>query len=131
MADELILGTTNPVALVSGTSLETLLKPLKQEILLYDTYVAGTGYINDKTILDELKVGDGLWLQREPGNRFDERAILVLDDKKRKIGYVPENVNTVFSNLMDAGKYLTAKINHMETKGSFRQINISIFLVDF
>ncbi|MBR7020299.1 MAG: HIRAN domain-containing protein [Lachnospiraceae bacterium] len=131
MADELMIGTTNAVALVSGTSLEKLLKPLKQEILLYDTYVAGTGYINDKTILDELKNGDVLWLQREPENKFDENAILVLDGKKRKIGYVPESDNTVFSRLMDAGKYLTAKIVKMETKGSFRQINISIFLVDF
>ena len=131
MADELMIGTTNAVALVSGTSLEKLLKPLKQEILLYDTYVAGTGYINDKTILDELKNGDVLWLQREPENKFDEKAILVLDEKKRKIGYVPESDNTVFSRLMDAGKYLTAKIVKMETKGSFRQINISIFLVDF
>ena len=131
MADELMIGTTNAVALVSGTSLEKLLKPLKQEILLYDTYVAGTGYINDKTILDELKNGDVLWLQREPDNKFDEKAILVLDGKKRKIGYVPESDNTVFSRLMDAGKYLTAKIVKMETKGSFRQINISIFLVDF
>ena len=131
MADELMIGTTNAVALVSGTSLEKLLKPLKQEILLYDTYVAGTGYINDKTILDELKNGDVLWLQREPDNKFDEKAILVLDGKKRKIGYVPESDNTVFSRLMDAGKYLTAKIVRMETKGSFRQINISIFLVDF
>ncbi len=131
MADELMIGTTNAVALVSGTSMEKLLKPLKQEILLYDTYVAGTGYINDKTILDELKNGDVLWLQREPENKFDEKAILVLDGKKRKIGYVPESDNTVFSRLMDAGKYLTAKIVKMETKGSFRQINISIFLVDF
>ena len=131
MADELMIGTTNAVALVSGTSLEKLLKPLKQEILLYDTYVAGTGYINDKTILDELKNGDVLWLQREPENKFDEKAILVLDEKKRTIGYVPESDNTVFSRLMDAGKYLTAKIVKMETKGSFRQINISIFLVDF
>ena len=131
MADELMIGTTNAVALVSGTSLEKLLKPLKQEILLYDTYVAGTGYINDKTILDELKNGDVLWLQREPENKFDEKAILVLDGQKRKIGYVPESDNTVFSRLMDAGKYLTAKIVKMETKGSFRQINISIFLVDF
>ncbi len=32
---------------------------------------------------------------------------------------------------MDAGKYLIAKIDRMEEKGSFRQINISIYLVDF
>ena len=36
-----------------------------------------------------------------------------------------------FARLMDAGKCLTAKIDRIEPKGSFRQINISIFLVDF
>ncbi|MCR5604952.1 MAG: HIRAN domain-containing protein [Lachnospiraceae bacterium] len=76
-------------------------------------------------------VGDKLILQREPENRFDENAILVLDDKKRKLGYIPEKDNIVFARLMDAGKYLIVKIDRMEEKGSFRQINISIYLVDF
>ena len=51
--------------------------------------------------------------------------------KKRKLGYIPEKDNIVFARLMDAGKYLIAKIDRIEPKGSFRQINISIYLVDF
>ena len=36
-----------------------------------------------------------------------------------------------FTDLMDAGKLLTAKIDRVEPRGSFMQINISIYLVDF
>ena len=119
------------ITLATGTDLSTLLRPLSREIPLFDSYVAGTGYINDPSILDALKVGDTLTLRREPENRFDDNAILVLDGKEQKIGYIPERDNTVFARLMDAGKFLTARIVRLEEKGSFRQINISIFLVDF
>ena len=119
------------VSLVTDNPIGELIKPLSHEIMLFDSYVAGTTHIKDETVFDEIKVGDKLILQREPENRFDENAILVLDDKKRKLGYIPEKDNIVFARLMDAGKYLIAKIDRIEPKGSFRQINISIYLVDF
>ena len=130
MDNELIVGKENMVALVQGTSLGDLIKPLSREILLFDSYIAGTTHLKDSAVLDEIKEGDKLILQRED-NRFDGNAILVLDEKKRKLGYVPEKDNSVFARLMDAGKLLTAKIKRIEPRGSFRQINISIYLVDF
>ncbi len=131
MENELIISKKNMVSLVSDNPLGELIKPLSHEILLFDSYVAGTTHIKDESVFDEIKVGYKLILQREPENRFDENAILVLDDNKRKLGYIPEKDNIVFARLMDAGKYLIAKIDRMEEKGSFRQINISIYLVDF
>ena len=131
MENELTINKKNMVSLVTDNPLGELIKPLSHEILLFDSYVAGTTHIKDETVFDEIKVGDKLILQREPENRFDENAILVLDDKKRKLGYIPEKDNIVFARLMDAGKYLIAKIDRIEPKGSFRQINISIYLVDF
>lgn len=131
MEKELTINKKNMVSLVTDNPLGELIKPLSHEILLFDSYVAGTTHIKDETVFDEIKVGDKLILQREPENRFDENAILVLDDKKRKLGYIPEKDNIVFARLMDAGKYLIAKIDRIEPKGSFRQINISIYLVDF
>ena len=131
MENGLTISNKNMVALVKEHALGELIKPLSHEIQLFDTYVAGTSYVKDETIFDEIKVGDKVILQREPENRFDENAILVLDEKKRKLGYIPEKDNIVFTRLMDAGKYLTAKINRVEPKGSFRQVNITIYLVDF
>ena len=131
MANEVIIKTKDELSVASGATLDRLIKPLTHEILLFDSYVAGTGYVNDEEVFAEMKVGDRLVLQREPENRFDGNAILVLDAQKRKAGYIPEKDNIVFARLMDAGKYLIAKVVRMEEKGSFRQINISIFLVDF
>ncbi len=131
MANELTIGKKNMVSLVSDNPLGDLIKPLSHEILLFDSYVAGTTHIKDESVFDDVKEGNKLILQREPENRFDENAILVLDEKKRKLGYIPEKDNIVFARLMDAGKYLTAKVKYFEPKGSFRQISISIYLVDF
>ncbi|MBE5924692.1 MAG: restriction endonuclease [Lachnospiraceae bacterium] len=131
MENELIIGNENMLSLVTDNPLGELIKPLSHEILLFDSYVAGTSHIKDESVFENVKSGDKLIMQREPDNRFDENAILVLDAKKRKLGYIPEKDNIVFARLMDAGKYLIAKVDMMEMKGSFRQINISIYLVDF
>ena len=131
MANDLVISKKDMLALTRDSDLATMIKPLQHEILLFDSYVAGTSYIEDETVLDALKVGDTLWLRREPENRFDANVILVMDGQERKCGYIPEMDNIVFARLMDAGKYLTAKIVRLEEKRSFRQINISIYLVDF
>ena len=131
MENELIIGKKNLLSLISETSEESLLKPLSHEILLFDSFVAGTTHIKDEKVFEEMKEGDKLVLLREPENRFDENAIRIEDEKKRKMGYIPEKDNIVFARLMDAGKYLIARIDRIEMKGSFRQIAISIYLVDF
>jgi len=92
--------------------------------------VAGTTHLADTSVLDEIKVGDSLTLMRED-NKFDSNAIIIFTDDKKKVGYVPEKDNVVFARLMDAGKLLKAKITRIEKKGSFTQISIGIYLVDF
>ncbi len=119
------------VSVLTDNPLGDLIKPLSHEILLFDSYIAGTTHVEDESVFDELKAGDKLNLQREPDNRFDENAILVLNEKGAKLGYIPEKDNVVFSRLMDAGKYLIARVGSMEYKGSFRKIGISIYLIDF
>jgi hypothetical protein len=110
--------------------METLIKPLINEIHLFDSFVAGTSYLEDKSVLDEIKDGDELTLFRED-NKFDDHAILIHTKDNRKLGYVPEADNVIFARLMDAGKKLIAKVNSIKHKGSFTQISISIYLVDF
>ena len=131
MGNEITVSKKNMVSLVADNQIADLIKPLSHEIHLFDSYIAGTTHVEDESIFDELKEGDKLILIREPDNRFDDNAIIVLDEQKRKLGYIPEKDNVVFARLMVAGKYLTAKIEFIIPKGSFRQISISIYLVDF
>lgn len=128
--NELTLHNENLVSVIGTKGLDSVIKPLSQEIHLFDSYVAGTTHLKDNSVLENIKIGDNLTLQRED-NKFDSNAIVILNNEKKKIGYVPEKDNVVFARLMDAGKLLIAKINKITQKGSFTQINIGIYLVDF
>ena len=130
MANELTKREEGVVSLVDSHDLGDIIKPLVKEIHLFDSYVAGTTHLKDKSVLEEIKVGDNLSLQRED-NKFDSNAVLIFTESKKKLGYIPEKDNIVFARLMDAGKYLTAKVKYYEPKGAFKQISISIYLVDF
>ncbi len=122
--------TKSLIAGLGAGGLGEVIKPLSKEIHLFDTYIAGTSHLKDKTVLDDIKEGDRLFLQRED-NKYDAKAILVLNENRQKMGYVPEKDNVVFSRLMDAGKLLSAKIKRVENKGTFKMIGISIYLIDF
>lgn len=128
--NELTVHKENLVSVIENKGLDSVIKPLSQEIHLFDSYVAGTTHLKDKSVLENIKVGDSLSLQRED-NKFDSNAIIVLNSAKKKLGYVPEKDNIVFARLMDAGKLLMAKISKITQKGSFTQISIGIYLVDF
>lgn len=118
------------VSTINQQGLGEMLKPLIKEIHLFDSYVAGTTYLKDQSVLEEIKVDDKLSLLRED-NKFDKNAILLITENKKKLGYVPEKDNIIFARLMDAGKLLVAKIKKIQKKGTFTQISIGIYLVDF
>ena len=112
----------------ANNNLSDVIKPLVKEIHLFDTFIAGTSYI-EKELLERLKVDDKLTLQRE-NNKYDAKAILVLNGDKQKIGYIPEEDNIIFSRLMDAWKLLTAKIESINIKGDWYKVRIKIYLMD-
>ena len=128
---ELTIHQQEAVALTQNGGLDSVIKPLTKEIHLFDTYVAGVSFLTDKTVLQEIKSGDRLTLQRED-NKFDDKAILLLTSDGKKIGYVPEKDNAIFSRLMDAGKLLVAYVREIQKRSiDYQQISIGIYLVDF
>ena len=130
MSNDIIIKDTGLLTAVAQTDLSDLIKPLVNEIHLFDTYVAGTTHVEDESVFDGIKEGDRLTLVRED-NKFDCRAILIQTSDGRKLGYVPEKDNMVFSRLMDAGKLLVAKIRSHDIKGTYHRIGIGIYLVDY
>ena len=130
MSNELTKQEQGLVSLVDTHELGDVIKPLIREIHLFDSYIAGTTHLDDSSVLDKIKIGDMLTLQRE-NNKFDSNAILMLNGEGKKLGYVPEKDNLIFASLMDAGKLLKAKISSIDMKGSFKQISVGIYLVDF
>ena len=131
MANEIVIKDDAAIALTEQFDIGELIKPLQKEIFLFDTYIAGTMHLQDHSVISKLNVGDKVIFQREPDNRYDDKAIMVQNTLKEKLGYVPEKDNVVFSRLMDAGKMLTGKINEIKDKHGFTQVAIGIYLVDF
>ena len=129
MANEIKTVDQHTVAVVSGHGIGDIIQPLIREIHLFDTWIAGTTHLEDKSVLKELKVDDELVLRRED-NQFDSKAIMVLNNNKQKIGYVPEKDNIIFARLMDAGKILKAKIQKIQEQGTWTKVTIGIYLVD-
>lgn len=130
MANELTKKEETMITLIQGQELGNVIKPLINEIHLFDSFIAGSTHLEDKSVLEEIKVGDMLSLRRED-NKFDSNAILILFEDGRKLGYVPEKDNIIFARLMDAGKLLKAKVSKLDQKGSYKQIGVGIYLVDF
>lgn len=129
MANELTKAEESLLSTINSNDLGTLIKPLVNEIHLFDSFIAGTSYV-DSNLFAAVKTGDGLLLRRED-NRFDEHAIMILNEDGKKLGYVPEKDNIVFARLMDAGKCLKAKVIEVKHRGSYNMVSIGIYLVDF
>lgn len=129
--NQIILSKENVVALSANGGITEMIKPLMQEIFLISTFVAGTTYVKDKTVFDEIKVGEKLNLVREPDNKFDEFAVAVFAQSGKKLGYLPEKDNPILARLMDAGKRLAATVEELSVKGNLVNIRIKISLVDF
>ncbi len=130
MTKELTIKNEDLLTVVEDKTLGELIKPLVNEIHLFDTVIAGTTYINDKALYDKLEKDEKLILQRE-NNKFDSKAILILNHDKKKLGYIPERDNQIFSRLMDAGKLLIAKVISVQNKDGFYRVSIGIYLVDY
>lgn len=104
-------------------------KPFERDIFLFDSYVAGTTFIEGIEELEpHLNIDDRLNFFREPDNKHDPKAIVIKITDGVKIGYVPREDNAVFSRLMDAGKLLFGKITAKEMNGKWLKINIDIYL---
>lgn len=116
---------------ITGSDNSLSIKPLVKEIELFDSFIAGTFYLEDKSPLERLKVGDSLTLVREKDNAFDSNAVRIQDKEGKKVGYIPEKDNSIVVRLMDAGKEMKAKVKRIDSKREFLTFAITICLEDF
>ena len=101
-----------------------------REIRLARMHVAGTAYYDAEIVADRLRPGQLLALRRQPENRYDPLAIEVLGPEGHKLGYVPRQRNGMPARLIDAGKRLSARTESIVQRGSWLDIQISLYLDD-
>jgi hypothetical protein len=89
--------------------------PFSRDILLLETHIAGTTYLDDpEGLATRIKPSDQLTMKREPNNEYDANAILLFTQQGEKAGYLPRDKNEVIARLMDAGKICFAQIVDFE-----------------
>jgi hypothetical protein len=107
-----------------------LAAPFAKEIFLIETHVAGTSHIPIRQIEPALTTGASLVLRRESVNPHDPLAILILTENGEKLGYVPRDRNEILARLMDAGKFLIARLESKEWHGDWLRVAARVFLRD-
>ena len=105
-------------------------KPFVQEVELLNCNIAGTTFLNLKDIEPKLKKNQLLVLKREPKNKYDDKAILILTEDGQKLGYVPQERNEILSKLMDAGKLLFGRLDEKNWVGRWLRLDIQVYLRD-
>lgn len=101
-----------------------------RKIYLLQCFVAGFRHYEGMQVLGNMKEGDLLELVREPGNEYDECAI-ALHWQKKKIGFIPANINEMLSFLLDAEALsLFAVITHLEqTTQPWENVAVAVYFV--
>lgn len=129
MSDIIKIDSGNIISALHGGI--DLVKPFENKIYLIDVHIAGTSYIDNIHELEpELTEGKKLLFFREPDNKYDDRAIVVRDENKNKLGYIPRDKNEILSRLMDAGKLLYGTIHTKEIINDWVKITIQVYLND-
>ena len=65
MSNELTIKNEDLLTVVENRDLGELIKPLVNEIHLFDTVITGTSFMDDSSVYDLLEKGEKLILQRE------------------------------------------------------------------
>lgn len=60
--------------------------------------------------------GDEIVLRREPGNRYDDNAVQMLDVSGHLLGYIPRYYSEGVSGMIDSNKKITCHVSYVDHK---------------
>ena len=82
MSYELTIKNKELIEAIENKNIADIIKPLVNEIHLFDTFIAGTTHLKEPEVLEKVNEGDKLSLVRED-NKFDAKAILIQNAEGR------------------------------------------------
>ena len=99
------------------------------KVLVQSSPLAGAQYYEASVLWNEMKVGDGVTLVREPDNSHDANAVRV-EWHGRKLGYLPRAENRAVAAEMDGGGKVEARIAELVPhRNPWRRVRIEVFVV--
>lgn len=122
------LASAGTLAMAGGAGATVIDGGEPRRVPLLKTYVAGAERRVMREVESALKPGAELQLMREPENDYDSRAIAVLIEDGRKLGYIPRVENQAVANLMDAGLSPRATVATVRADASRPDIRIDVSL---
>lgn len=84
-------------------------RPAQASLLIQSSPLAGSQFHALPEIIEQIRIGDPLTLQREPGNPHDRNAIQVLW-QGHLLGFVPRRENKMIARAMDRNEPLIARV---------------------
>lgn len=113
---------------------------LREQVLL-ECKIAGTAYHHVDDILDDIKVGDEVFLVRDFKNTHDVNAVAVTlenpylnklheFDFSNILGYIPKMENKAIATLLDMGWHniLVAEISEINPKSNYEKLRIKVYI---
>ena len=103
---------------------------MKKNNPIYSKIVGSTFCENGQELISQLKKGDKILWEREPKNKFDSNAIMVFNEKKQRIGYIPKDLAKEIVLDMAAGKYefFTINVNDVTGGGEGRSYGCNVVI---
>lgn len=101
---------TLTVRIVTGEPGEKLPEPVVQQAKVYRANIVGESY--RQSAISQTKVGDAVTLSHDVANRYDPRAIAVMNAAGQQIGFLPRG-GWLTDALLDEGKSYVARIGQI------------------
>ena len=103
-------------------------------LVLLECLVAGTSHRPHLRQAEAgLKIGQTLFITREPENKYDDWAVQVHTHHADSpdnvwLGYLPEGRNETVARLLDAGFSLSALLNHKAWEDDWLHLDIEVLM---
>ena len=79
--------------------------PFMKDVFLLRQAIVGTRYLGGSDeLVEDLQPGSRISFVAEPDNKYDRNAVMALDERGRKLGYIPRHENGILGALLRAGK---------------------------
>jgi hypothetical protein len=78
-------------------------------------YIAGTNFVeNMSELIQDIQLNDKVKVVAESNNPYDVKAVKVLTENNKKLGYIPKNKNHFPSSMLQNGEKLLGQIKKLE-----------------
>lgn len=76
--------------------------------------LVGMKYLEDTTIVDDLKIGDLVYLKRDKNNKYDVNAVKVFNKDGKLLGFISAYWSPIFADKIDVGMEYNGEVKSKE-----------------